>query len=61
MCLLRLNHRDHKYKIESLLYKTADFHGTGPLGLILALQPYKFESLSSLVPMPMVTVWFGNL
>jgi hypothetical protein len=32
------NHRDHLYKIESLpvLYKTADIHGIGPFGLILA-------------------------
>jgi hypothetical protein len=38
-------HRDHKYIKESLLYMTADIHGMGLFGLILAPQPYnKLES-----------------
>jgi hypothetical protein len=32
--------RDHKYNMESLIYMTADIHGMGPFGLILAAQPY---------------------
>jgi hypothetical protein len=35
----RGNHRDHIYKIESLLYITANIHGMEPFGLILAPQP----------------------
>jgi hypothetical protein len=34
------HHKDHIYKIESLVYRTADIQGMGTFGLILVPQPY---------------------